>query len=208
MSAAAASSPPGRAAITTPWRRRPIRWPRSPACPPACCRKERQREALGSDHYHGGMLAAATGSLHPGKVCPRPGRGGGTRRRPAGRWRAGAGHPRRNGTGFRIATDRGELRADAVLVATNGYSLDTRGTAVPWLARRLVPLNSYIIATEELPAGQDRPALPRPADDLRQQAGAELLPAVPDGKRVLWGGRASFRSVAGRGQRTAPACAT
>ena len=29
--------------------------------------RERQREALGSDHYHGGMIAEASGSLHPGK---------------------------------------------------------------------------------------------------------------------------------------------
>ena len=31
--------------------------------------RERQHEALGSDHYHGGMLVAATGSLHPGKYA-------------------------------------------------------------------------------------------------------------------------------------------
>ena len=31
--------------------------------------RERQREALGSDFYHGGMVVAATGSLHPGKYA-------------------------------------------------------------------------------------------------------------------------------------------
>ncbi len=29
----------------------------------------RQHEALGSDHYHGGMKAGATGSIHPGKYA-------------------------------------------------------------------------------------------------------------------------------------------
>src|SRR5690349_7576902 len=110
----------------------------------------RQRDFLGSDFYHGGMAAAATGSLHPGKYA---------RGLAAAAERAGAvlvdGVRVQGiapaGSGFRIATDKGEMVADAVLVATNGYSLDPRGTASPWLARRLVPLNSYIIATEELP---------------------------------------------------------
>ena len=35
--------------------------------------------------------------------------------------------------GFRIATDRGELRADAVLVTTNGYSLDRAAPPCPGL---------------------------------------------------------------------------
>ena len=104
--------------------------------PTAMIPKARQREFLGSDQYEGGMAAAATGSLHPGKYA---------RGLAAAASRAGAllvGGVRvqgvqREGGGFRIATDKGDLRADAVLAATNGYSLDTRGTAMPWLAPRV-----------------------------------------------------------------------
>ena len=155
---------------------------------------KRQREFLGSDHYHGGMAAAATGSLHPGKYA---------RALAAAAERAGATlvdgvRVQRilpQGSGFRITTDKGELATDAVLVATNGYSLDPRGTASPWLARRLVPLNSYIIATEELPRetiGRLFPGRRMISDSKRV---LNYFRPSPDGKRVLWGGRASFRKA-------------
>jgi glycine/D-amino acid oxidase-like deaminating enzyme len=164
--------------------------------------KVRQREALGSDHYEGGMLADATGSLHPGKYA---------RGLAAAAERAGAllvdgvrvQQIREEPGGFRIATDRGELRAEAVLVTTNGYSLDKRGTASPWLARRLIPLNSYIIATEELgEATIDRlfPGRRMIADSKRV---LNYFRPSPDGKRILWGGRASFRAATA--EETAPA---
>jgi len=156
--------------------------------------KARQREFLGSDHYHGGMAAAATGSLHPGKYA---------RGLAAAAERAGAvlvdgvrvRGIEQEGSGFRIATDKGDMAADAVLVATNGYSLDPRGTASPWLARRLVPLNSYIIATEELPQETMDRLFPgrRMISDSKRVL--NYFRPSPDGKRVLWGGRASFRKA-------------
>jgi glycine/D-amino acid oxidase-like deaminating enzyme len=156
--------------------------------------RSRQREFLGSDHYHGGMAAAATGSLHPGKYA---------RGLAAAAERAGAvlvdgvrvQRMAADGSGFRIGTDRGELRTDAVLVATNGYSLDSRGTASPWLARRLVPLNSYIIATEELPSETMERLFPgrRMISDSKRVL--NYFRPSPDSKRVLWGGRASFRKA-------------
>ncbi len=165
--------------------------------------RERQRESLGSDHYHGGMNAAASGSLHPGKYA---------RGLAEAAERAGAllvdgvrvGAIREEAGGFRIATDMGELRADAVLVATNGYSRGEDGrSAMPWLARRLIPLNSYIIATEELPQEtMDRlfPGRRVVADTKRV---LNYFRASPYGNRVLWGGRASFRAATA--EQTAPA---
>ena len=162
--------------------------------PTAMVPKARQREFLGSDHYQGGMTAAATGSLHPGKYA---------RGLTAAAERAGAhlvdgvrvGGIREEAGGFRLATDKGELRADAVLVATNGYSKDARGTALPWLARRLIPLNSYIIATEELPPETMDRLFPgrRMISDSKRVL--NYFRPSPDGKRVLWGGRASFRAA-------------
>jgi glycine/D-amino acid oxidase-like deaminating enzyme len=156
--------------------------------------KSRQREFLGSDFYHGGMAAAATGSLHPGKYA---------RGLAAAAERAGAvlvdgvrvQGIAEDGSGFRIRTDRGEMRADGVLVATNGYSLDRRGTASPWLARRLVPLNSYIIATEELPAETIDRLFPGRRMISESRRVLNYFRPSPDGKRVLWGGRASFRAA-------------
>ncbi len=164
--------------------------------------KARQRDFLGSDFYHGGMAAAATGSLHPGRYA---------RGLAAAAERAGAvlvdqvrvQGIARQGEGFRIATDRGEMVADAVLVATNGYSLDSRGTASPWLARRLVPLNSYIIATEELPEATIERLFPGRRMISESRRVLNYFRPSPDGRRVLWGGRASFRKATAEG--SAPA---
>jgi glycine/D-amino acid oxidase-like deaminating enzyme len=156
--------------------------------------KSRQREFVGSDHYEGGMAAAATGSLHPGKYA----RGLAQAAEKAGARLVDGVRVTgvtRNGSGFRVATDKGELRADAVLVTTNGYTKDARGTALPWLAKRLIPLNSYIIATEELPPETMDRLFPgrRMISDSKRVL--NYFRPSPDGRRVLWGGRASFRAA-------------
>lgn len=155
--------------------------------------RARQREELGSDHYHGGMVAEASGSVHPGKYA---------RGLADAAARAGAtlvdgvrvNGIERTGDGFHLRTDQGELNARDVLVAINGYAKPKQGTgAMPWLARRLVPITSYVIATE--PIGRDRiralfPHLRVMADTKRV---LNYFRPSPDGERILWGGRASFQ---------------
>jgi len=154
--------------------------------------REDQREVLGSDHYHGGMLVSAAGSLHPGKYA---------RGLAEAAERAGAalvdgtrvGGIRAEGTGFRLATDKGEMAADAVLVTTNGYTRGEDGSSpMPWLMRRLVPVGSYIVATEELPEETIGGLFPgrRMVSDSKRVL--NYFRPSPDGRRVLWGGRASF----------------
>ncbi len=165
--------------------------------------KADQRMYLGSDHYHGGMQADATGSIHPGKYA---------RGLAAAAERAGAllvdgvrvQQIAPAGDGFRVTTDRGVLLADAVLTATNGYSLGPAGaSAMPWLARRLIPLASYIIATEELPAETIDRLFPKRRMISETRRVLNYFRPSPDGKRVLWGGRASFRAVSA--EQAAPA---
>jgi glycine/D-amino acid oxidase-like deaminating enzyme len=52
----------------------------------------------------------------------------------------------RRGAGFIIETERGQLSAESVLVATSGYT----GRVTQSLQRRLIPIGSFIIATEPL----------------------------------------------------------
>lgn len=147
-----------------------------------------ERQFLASDHYHGGMYAAGTGSLHPGKYA----RGLAAAAERAGatlvdQVRVEASQP--EGEGFRLHTSAGEMRADAVLMATNGYS---RGGPMPWLTKRLLPVGSYIIATEEL--GEERIERLFPGRRMISDTKRVLnyFRPSPDGKRILWGGRASF----------------
>jgi len=157
--------------------------------------RERQREAIGSDHYYGGMIVDASGSLHPAKYL----KGLADLARASGARlidNAGVTGIDRSKGGFSLHTRKGEVFARDVLVATNGYSMNGRGeSAFPWLARRLIPVGSYMIATEPLDPALIRSLFPdrRTISDTKRVL--NYFRASPDGTRVLWGGRASFSNI-------------
>lgn len=90
-----------------------------------------------------------------------------------------------------VQTVRGRIRARNVIVATNGYS----GNLLPWLQHRIIPIGSYIIATEELPKDQVDEFFPtnRILSDTRKLVYYYRL--SPDRKRILFGGRVSLRET-------------
>lgn len=152
-----------------------------------------QREEIGSDYYHGGLVFETAGKLHPALFY-----GGllaAVRRRNsitlAGQCRATG--LARDGEGWRVATSQGELRARHVVVATNGYT----GDLVPTLKRRVVPIASHIIATEELPAGLAPKLLPRGRTISETRRVLHYYRLSPDGRRVIFGGRARFTEIPG-----------
>lgn len=157
--------------------------------------KERQAEAIGSEHYHGGMLVDASGSLHPAKYL----KGLAGRARDSGAKlvdRTRVLNIRRNKDGFSLHTKNGDVLARDVIVATNGYSINGRGeSAFPWLARRLIPVGSYMIATEPLDRSLIETLFPNGRTISDTKRILNYFRASPDGTRVLWGGRASFSNV-------------
>lgn len=68
----------------------------------------------------------------------------------------------------------------------------------PWLRRRLIPLGSYMIATEPLPPDTARRLVPRGRMLVDTRRVLSYFRLSPDGTRVLFGGRASFRRVSAR----------
>ncbi len=168
--------------------------------PAAMVTRDRQHEHLTSDHYHGGMVADATGSLHPAKYA----RGLAQAARREGAALVGVAKVDaigRNGGGFVVSTRHGLVRAKQVLVATNGYS---HGGPMPWLARRLVPVASYIIATEPLGEARVRALFPTGRMIADTKRVLNYFRPSPDFTRVLWGGRASFRPSASAPEQAAP----
>jgi glycine/D-amino acid oxidase-like deaminating enzyme len=93
----------------------------------------------------------------------------------------------RSGSGFRVETSKGVVEARDVIVATNGYTT----ALTPWLRRRVIPIGSYIIATEELPEATIDELFPgdRIASDTCKVV--YYYRASPDRRRVLFGGRVS-----------------
>ena len=94
---------------------------------------------------------------------------------------------KRVSAGFEVTTGRGTIRAREVLAATNGYT----PAALPRLRRRVVPIGSYLIATEPLEPELARRLIPgcRVLSDTKNLLYYFRL--SPDG-RLVFGGRASF----------------
>lgn len=152
--------------------------------------RARLAEEIGGDYYHGGLLIEDYGGLHPAKYhralrdCAR---------------RHGArlhGHAEvraieRDGDRFVLRSARGDVRAREVFLATNGYS----GGAVPFLARRVLPVASYIIATEPLPEELTRRLSPRRRMFSDTKRDLFYFRLSPDGTRVLFGARPSARDL-------------
>ena len=152
--------------------------------------RERQREEMASDYYYGGMVVERSGKLHPA-LYYKGLLDAARRRKITICAKAAVETIKRRGTGWSIRTSRGEVAAGDVVIATNGYT----GDATPNLKKRLIPLASHIIATEELPAGLARSLIPKGrtlADTKRVLCYYRMS---PDGKRMIFGGRARFTPV-------------
>jgi glycine/D-amino acid oxidase-like deaminating enzyme len=152
--------------------------------------REHQRDEIASDYYYGGMVVERSASLHPAlyykgllDACRR--------RDIAVCAEATVESIARAGSAWRVATSRGEPTADDVVIATNGYT----GALTPRLRRRIVPIASHIVATEELPDDLARSLVPkgRTLSDTKRVLCYYRM--SPDGKRMVFGGRARFTQV-------------
>jgi glycine/D-amino acid oxidase-like deaminating enzyme len=145
-----------------------------------------QRNELGTDAYFGGVVYTRHASVDPGRfhqaILERVGQAGATIVP-----RCPATAVERDGKAFRVETPKGTVSATNVVVATNGYT----GPLTPWLQRRVIPIGSYIIATEPLPRAVMARLMPkdRIVSDTRKVV--YYYRASPDGRRILFGGRVS-----------------
>ena len=103
------------------------------------------RNEIGSDIYYGGLVDEVSGGLNPAQYVA----GLAAAAERAGALlcaRARVNRIERRGSRFLLETDRGALEAESILVATSGYT----GNATRKLQRRIIPIGSFIIATERL----------------------------------------------------------
>lgn len=149
--------------------------------------RQELREEIGSSEYVAGLVMDDVAAIQPAKY-----HAGLVRRAVASgavlcdRTRADVLEPRSHG-GWRVATTRGVVHAGDVLVATNAYS----DGLVPQLARRVLPIGSYIIATPPLDESLRRELIPnrRMVFDTRRLLAYWRY--SPDG-RMVFGGRTSL----------------
>jgi gamma-glutamylputrescine oxidase len=155
-----------------------------------------ERDALGryvqSSRYCGGLLDAHSGHLHPLNYTL-----GLTR----AACKAGARifedscvTALRHECGTHIAeTARGAVRARFVVLACNTYL----GALAPELARKIMPVGTYVIATEPLDPARAQALMPARAAVCDSRFVLDYFRPSPD-HRLLWGGKVSYSTLAPR----------
>jgi glycine/D-amino acid oxidase-like deaminating enzyme len=148
------------------------------------------RKEIGSDLYYGGIVDEASAGVNPAQFVNGLAKAA---------HRAGARlyeHTRvvnvkpeaANGNlHFRVATTRGSLIAKEVLLASGAYTT----SATPALLRKVIPIGSYIIATEVLPSDLAHELSPRNRVIYDSKHFLHYYRLTPD-NRMLFGGRAAF----------------
>ena len=149
--------------------------------------REKQREEIGSDYYRGGMVVERAAHIHPAlyykglldivrkRNIPIAAKTPVTKLT-------------QTSSGWTVATPGGDISAADVVIATNGYT----GDVTPEFKRRVVPVGSYIIATDELAPDIARSLSPRNRSIADTRRVLTYYRMSPDGKRLIFGGRAKF----------------
>ncbi|ASM71572.1 MULTISPECIES: NAD(P)/FAD-dependent oxidoreductase [Roseobacteraceae] len=145
-----------------------------------------QRVELGTDTYHGAAVFAAHGALDPAlymRGLLQTALNAGAEVLAQTRVLDIVSGPQ----GHEVRTSRGVVRAREVIVATNGYTVG----ATPWHQRRVIPIGSYIIATEPLDPDLVDRLFPTGRVVTDTCKVIYYYRTSPDRRRVLFGGRVS-----------------
>lgn len=155
--------------------------------------RQEQREYANSDYWYGGMLTQNAGLIHPSlyhqglrTLCQNNGVKIVSDSRVVGIVNDG---------GKKIVeTITGTFKATEVVLATNGYT----DNLSPWHQKRLIPISSTLVASEELGSDRVNALLPTGCPVIDTRRVLCFARPSPDGKRILFGGRARFTSMTGK----------
>jgi glycine/D-amino acid oxidase-like deaminating enzyme len=148
--------------------------------------KSELQSEIDSDVYYGGLVDEISGGLNPAQYVvglAKAAERAGARLYPRARLIKIEKFP----AGYKLKTQRREMIAGQVLVTTGGYT----GAATPQLRRRIIPIGSYIIATQPLPQSQACQLIPhnRMVFDYKHYLNYFRFSAD---NRMIFGGRAAF----------------
>jgi glycine/D-amino acid oxidase-like deaminating enzyme len=145
-----------------------------------------QATELGTECYHGLLIDERSAALNPAKYVQGL-LGAAERSGAVVAEHVGVLELKGSAGAWIVRTTAGEVRATDVFVATNGYT-----TAVtPMLQRRLIPIGSYIVATQPLPPATAAGLLPKRRVVFDSKNFLYYFRLTSD-HRLMFGGRAEF----------------
>ena len=152
--------------------------------------KSELRAEIGSDIYFGGMVDEVSAGLNPAQYVAGLARAAQNAGAAIFEWARvekidPASH--RGTKGWRVTTARGLVWARDIFVGTSGYT----GRVTPGLKKKIIPIGSYIIATEALPQALASELSPRNRMIYDSKNYLYYYRLTPD-RRMLFGGRAAF----------------
>ncbi|WJF92066.1 FAD-binding oxidoreductase [Paraburkholderia bonniea] len=140
-----------------------------------------------SSRYLGGLFDPDSGHLHPLNYTlglARAATAAGARifedSRATAIRREASGH-------HRIDTARGSVRAQFVVLACNAYL----GALAPDVARKIMPVGTYVVTTEALDPARASALMPAHAAVCDSRFVLDYFRPLPD-RRLLWGGKVSY----------------
>lgn len=145
---------------------------------------EETSELVGSDAYIGGLLNMGNGHLHPLNLCIGEARA--AESLGATFYEQSPVIDIKHGDKAKVITEQGCVIADSVVLAGNAYHLLEMK-----LRRRMIPVNSYIIATEPLSGDLLDSVNPRDLAICDQNFAVQYHRLSAD-KRLLYGGRINY----------------
>jgi glycine/D-amino acid oxidase-like deaminating enzyme len=152
--------------------------------------KSELRSEIGSDIYYGGLVDEVSAGLNPARYVAGLA---------SAAQRAGAlmfdhtrvegvqGESSNGGQRFRVRTPKGKLLAREVILASGAYTTD----ATAALRKKIIPIGSYIIATEVLAEDLTHELSPKNRMIYDSKHFLYYYRLTPD-RRMLFGGRAAF----------------
>src|SRR6202140_4514144 len=149
--------------------------------------RDQLQSEIGSTIYHGGLVDESSAGVNPARLVA--GLASAAERAGAAIFEhAHVEEIQREGArGWKIATQRGTLRAQNVFVAPSGYT----SRVTPTLQKKIIPIGSYIIVTEVLPEKLAAELSPRNRMIYDSKNYLYYYRLTPD-RRMLFGGRAAF----------------
>lgn len=152
--------------------------------------KSELRSEIGSDIYFGGMVDETSAGLNPARYVAglvSAARRAGACLHDHMRVEKIEAESQNSVRRFRVRTSRGAVTAREVILASGAYTTN----ATPALRKKIIPIGSYIIATEVLPNDLARELIPRSRMIYDSKHFLYYYRLTPD-NRMLFGGRAAF----------------